>query len=112
MARPLEVETIVRARQLLSDPNKWCEGVLARTYFGIPCSPTIFFAKRFCARGALAHEAYKLTGNRALAWRITSRAEAMVCPLRSSHSLSLAGINDTYGRERVLKVLGRVPEFA
>ncbi len=112
MARPLQVEALVRARQLLSDPNKWCEGVLARTYFGIPCSPTIFFAKRFCARGALVREAYKLTGNRTLALRIASQAEAMVCPTKSSHSLSLAGINDTYGHKRVLKVLGRVPQFA
>src|ERR1041384_6697863 len=48
------IAVLRRARDLVADEQRWCKGSFARSWFNIPVPPHFaFFARRFCAIGAI-----------------------------------------------------------
>jgi len=44
---------LARARALLSDEQRWCQGSFARGWFDVPVPPRSALARRYCALGAI-----------------------------------------------------------
>jgi hypothetical protein len=64
MARPLKVQIIERAKELIQDERHWCRGYLAVDARGVSADPTGAEAIKRCALGALMAAAYQLTTNK------------------------------------------------
>lgn len=58
-----ELQAIARARNLISDPDKWCQGAQARASDGFETPALNPDACSWCAWGALISAAYDLTGH-------------------------------------------------
>ena len=54
------IAVLNRARMLIADERHWCRGAFARSWANIPMWPHSFFARRFCAVGALKRAAGEL----------------------------------------------------
>ena len=54
------IAVLNRARALIADERHWCRGAFARSWANIPVRPYSFFARRFCAIGALKRAAGEL----------------------------------------------------
>lgn len=54
------IAVLVRARALIGHHQYWCRGAFARSWFNIPVRSHSFFARRFCAVGALKRAAREL----------------------------------------------------
>jgi hypothetical protein len=63
MSKSLHHQIVARARELISDPERWTQRELAVTKIGTPVEPSDHFADRFCAVGALTRAASELTGD-------------------------------------------------
>lgn len=50
------LETLKKARELISDPERWCKGVNCRDKRGSPCKSQD--ATQWCAIGAINHFSY------------------------------------------------------
>src|ERR1043166_4580514 len=61
MAKPLKVQIIERAKELIQDESHWCRGYLAVDADGNSVDPTGSEAVKRCALGALLAAAYQLT---------------------------------------------------
>lgn len=97
------LEVLKNARDLISDPNRWCQQYHARKADGCPtsiCSPE---ACRRCARGAVL---------KAGRFDLKTTDYAMNRLYRAGHELfdseiSIAEINDEMGHEAILKCFDR-----
>jgi hypothetical protein len=74
------IAVLVRARALIGHDQYWCRGAFARSWFNVPVRPQSFFARRFCAVGAVKLAARELllpTHNAylALEWQAARRVE-------------------------------------
>jgi hypothetical protein len=63
MSRPLKVQIVERARQLIADEHHWCCRHFGEDANGFPVSPTSTSATKRCALGAVIEAAYQLTPN-------------------------------------------------
>jgi hypothetical protein len=97
MAKPLKVQIIERANELIQDECNWCRGYLAVDAFGVSADPTSREAVRRCALGALVAAAYQLTNSKERSCELAVNA---LRPLCGSNTVVL--INDHRGHAAVL----------
>jgi len=97
MAKPLKVQIIERAKELIQDENRWCRGYLAVDADGISADPTSGEAVRRCAFGALLAAAYELTNSKDKSCELATNALRPFC---GSNSVVLA--NDYRGHAAIL----------
>ena len=97
MARPLKLQIIERARELIEDEHHWCRGYLAVDGDGISADPTGPQAVKRCALAALIAAAYQLTSNRRWAYDLALNALRPRC---GSNTVVL--VNDHTGHAAVL----------
>jgi hypothetical protein len=79
MAKPLKVQIIERAKELIQDKSCWCRGYLAVDLNGISADPTDGEAVRRCALGALLAAAYQLTNSREKSCELATNALRPLC---------------------------------
>jgi hypothetical protein len=89
------IAVLNRARVLIADERHWCRGAFARSRAHIPVRPYSFFARRFCAIGALKRAACELllpTQNAylALEWQAGRRVEGWNDDPKRTHTEVLA----------------------
>jgi hypothetical protein len=99
MARPLNLQIIERAKELIQDERHWCRGYLAVDDFGVSADPTASEAVKRCALGALVAAGYQLTNNKVWAHELGSNA---LRPLCGSNTIVLT--NDHRGHAAVLSL--------
>src|SRR6202521_916542 len=63
MSKSLHHQIVARARELISNPERWTQRELAVSRIGAPVEPSDQFADRLCAVGALTRAAGELTGD-------------------------------------------------
>ena len=97
MARPLKLQIIENAKELIQDERHWCRGYLATDDHGLGANPTGEQAVKYCALGALIAAAYQLTNNHTSARELARNA---LWPLCENETLVL--LNDYQGHAAVL----------
>jgi hypothetical protein len=97
MAKPLKLQIIERAKELIQDERHWCRGYLAMDASRESADPTSSEAVRRCALGALIAAAYELTNSVLSAHELAVNA---LRPLGGSSTLVLT--NDHRGHAAVL----------
>jgi hypothetical protein len=112
-AAPLTVlETLQQTRELLSKPQRWTRGTLARDSRGLPVSPESPRACRFCVMGAL----YRVTNSPTRDYtgapdpvRAVYDALLRQMPLDEHDRPAIypSVVNDVQGRGAVLSLLDR-----
>ena len=103
MSRPLKVQIVERARQLIADEHHWCCRHFGEDANGFPVSPTSTSATKRCALGAVIEAAYQLTHNLDVAYQIGYQA------LRPRYgSATLIQVNDVRGHAAVLALFDEV----
>jgi len=105
MAKPLKVQIIERAKDLIQDESRWCRGYLAVDADGISADPTGSEAVRRCALGALLAAAYQLTNSREKSCELATNA---LRPLCGSNKVVL--VNDYQGRAAILALFDEAIE--
>ncbi len=97
MAKPLKLQLIEKARELIADEENWCRGYLAIDRNGFLTDPSSSEARKRCALGALIAAAHQFTSN-------TRWANELACnalrPVYGSNTVVLA--NDHKGHAAVL----------
>ena len=58
MSRPLKVQIVERARELVADEQNWCQRHLAQDVNGASVSPTSTAAVKRCGLGAVIARVY------------------------------------------------------
>ena len=106
MSKSLHHQVIARAREIITDPERWTQGELAVSNMGTPVEPGDDVAARFCAVGALARAASDLTQNVFAARVLTNDVHLTLLSFAQiSASVTLASINDArHGQPAVLKL--------
>lgn len=87
------VSLLTAARNLISDPNHWCQGAYARTVYGNPVGPAESSAVTWCAFGALNYLAADEDG---IALQKAEVALTVACDGNAVF------INDLVGHEAIL----------
>ena len=103
MSRPLKLQIVERARELIADEQHWCQRHLALDVNGVVVSPTSAKAVKRCALGAVIAAAYQLTHDFDAAHQLGREA------LRPRYgATTLIYVNDTRGHAAVLALLDEV----
>jgi hypothetical protein len=103
VSRPLKVQIVERARELIADEQFWCRRHFGEDVNGFAVSPTSASAVKRCGLGALVAAAYQLTDNFDAAYRIGYEA------LRPRYGpATLIHANDTRGHAAVLALFDEV----
>ena len=103
MSRPLKVQIVERARELVADEQNWCQRHLAQDVNGASVSPTSTAAVKRCGLGAVIAAAYQLTHNADAAYQVGYQV------LRPRYgSATLIHINDVRGHAAVLALFDEV----
>ena len=103
MSRPLKVQIVERARELVADEQNWCQRHLAQDVNGASVSPTSIAAVKRCGLGAVIAAAYQLTHDYDAAHRLGHEA------LRPHYSpATLIYLNDIRGHSAVLALFDEV----
>jgi hypothetical protein len=103
VSRPLKVQIVERARELIADEQYWCRRNLANDVNGVPISPTSGRAVKWCGLGAVIAAAYQLTHDYDAAHRLGHEA------LRPRYgAATLIYVNDTRGHAAVLALFDEV----
>jgi hypothetical protein len=103
MSRPLKVQIVERARELVADEQNWCQRHLALDVNGASVSPTSTAAVKRCGLGAVIAAAYQLTHDYDAAHRLGHEA------LRPHYSpATLIYLNDIRGHSAVLALFDEV----
>ena len=97
MAKPLKLQIIERAKELIQDERHWCRGYFGVDAAGASTDPTSREAVRRCALGALLAAAYELTNNNLRSYDLAVNA---LRPLCGSNTVVLT--NDHRGHAAVL----------
>lgn len=103
MSRPLKVQIVERARELVADEQNWCQRHLAQDVNGASVSPTSTAAVKRCGLGAVIAAAYQLTHDFNAAHQLGH--EALGPRYRAA---TLMQINDTSGHAAVLALFDEV----
>jgi hypothetical protein len=107
-AVPLTVlETLQQTRELLSKPQRWTRGTLARDSRGLPVSPEDPKACRFCLMGAM-YRVTSLDSDYAGVTELSAyRALLDLIPLDEHDRPAIypSAVNDVQGRGAVLSLL-------
>ena len=103
MSRPLKVQIVERARELVADEQNWCQRHLAQDVNGASVSPTSIAAVKRCGLGAVIAAAYQLGQDYDAAHRLGHEA------LRPHYSpATLIHVNDIRGHAAVLALFDEV----
>ena len=103
MSRPLKVQIVERARELVADEQNWCQRHLAQDVNGASVSPTSTAAVKRCGLGAVIAAAYQLTHNADAAYQVGYQV------LRPRYgSATLIHVNDVRGHAAVLALFDEV----
>jgi hypothetical protein len=103
MSRPLKVQIVERARELIADEQHWCRRHFGEDANGLPVSPTSANAIKWCGLGAVIAAAYELTHNPDAAYQVGYQA------MRPRYgSAMLIHINDVRGHAAVLALFDEV----
>src|SRR6188508_2947423 len=103
MSRPLKVQIVERARELVADEQNWCQRHLAQDVNGASVSPTSASAVKRCGLGAVIAAAYQLTHDFDVAHQLGHEA------LRTRYGPStLIYVNDSRGHAAVLALFDEV----
>ena len=103
MSRPLKVQVVERARELIADKQHWCRRHFGEDANGFPVSPTSPSAIKWCSLGAMIAAAYQLTHNADAAYQVGYQV------LRPRYgSATLIHINDVRGHTAVLALFDEV----
>jgi hypothetical protein len=94
MARPLKVQIIERAKELIQEERHWCRGYLAVDAFGDSADPIGAEAIKRCALGALITAAYQLTTDKSWAYELAFNA---LRPLCTSNTIMLTNDHRGHG---------------
>ena len=78
MAKPLIDTVLLNARAIVADRRRRLRGAGAVTANGHECDACDSDALRFCAIGALIHEAYMMTGDQEQAHRVGWQVAGLV----------------------------------
>ena len=102
MSKALHLQIVARAREIISDPNRWTQDELALSKNGESALPADADAYRFCAVGALQRAAHELCGGHrlatTLAHTIQDAIERCAKTLRNPNlEFSLENLNDEHG---------------
>ena len=60
MSRPLKIQIVERARELIADEQHWCRRHFGEDAHGFPVSPTSPSAIKWCGLGAVIAAAYQV----------------------------------------------------
>jgi hypothetical protein len=75
VSRPLDIQIVTRAREIISDRNRWCRGAMCRGVDGKPTDVDTGDAVSYCFAGAIERAAYEMgldiAGQMDALWRIT-----------------------------------------
>ena len=63
MSRPLKIQIVERARELIADEQLWCRRHFGEDVNGFAVSPTSASAVKRCGLGAVIAAAYELTND-------------------------------------------------
>jgi hypothetical protein len=119
MSKSLHHQIVARARQIITDPDRWIQAEFARSKSCAPVEPTDPLAYRFCAVGALRRGAYESgTADDGLSSRVQVGVEEFIHQHHPGLEDDLESLNDGHdGHAAVLKVFDaflardtRVPE--
>ena len=103
MSRPLKVQIVERARELVADEQNWCQRHLAQDVNGASVSPTSTAAVKRCGLGAVIAAAYQLTHDFDAAHQLGHEA------LRPRYgAATLVHVNDMRGHAAVLALFDEV----
>lgn len=91
-------ETLIAARALIADKERWTTGVWARDSKDVVCDPGDPRSARWCAHGALL--------------AVASNTEAAFLALTTAHNTDPARVNDILGHTAVLEMYDRAIERA
>ena len=97
MSKPIPLIIIQRAREIISDEQRWCLGSFARGKAGASVSIHDSGARRYCAMGALMLGASELCSNEAEAGNLAYAVGKIISPTGS-----LVFVNDYQGHAAVL----------
>jgi hypothetical protein len=103
VSRPLKVQIVERARELIADEEHWCRRHLALDKNGVVASPTSANAVKRCGLGAVIAAAYQLTHDLDAAHQLCQ--EVLGPHYRAA---MLMHINDVRGHGAVLALFDEV----
>ena len=103
MSRPLKIQIVERARELIADEQHWCRRHFGEDAHGFPVSPTSPSAIKWCGLGALIAAAYQLTCKADAAYQVGYQAL-----LPRYGSATVIHINDVRGHAAVLALFDEV----
>jgi 2-polyprenyl-6-methoxyphenol hydroxylase-like FAD-dependent oxidoreductase len=103
VSRPLKIQILERARELIADEQHWCRHHLGEDVNGVAVSATSAKALKRCGLGAVIAAAYQLTQDYDAAHRLGHEA------LRPHYSpATLIHVNDIRGHAAVLALFDEV----
>jgi hypothetical protein len=103
LSRPLKLQIVERARELIADEQHWCERHLALDVNGVVVSPTSAKAVKRCGLGAVIAAAYQLINDYDAAHQLSH--EVLGPRYRA---VTLMHINDIRGHAAVLALFDEV----
>jgi hypothetical protein len=105
MAKSLHHQIVARAREIISDRDRWIQGQLAVSDDACSVDPTDARARRFCAVAALRRAAHELApGQNELADRVQITLEQSVHVQHPQVDDCLENINDDGDHATVLRL--------
>jgi len=105
MAKPLHHQIVARAREIISDRNRWVQGQLSVSDDGGCADPFDARARRFCAVAALRRAAHEVApGQISLADQLQAALEQMVHLRHPQLSDCLENLNDDGDHATVLRL--------
>ncbi len=105
MSKPVPLIIIQRARDLISDQQRWCRGSFARGKAGASVPVNDPEARRFCAMGALMLAANEICNDPTDACNLAHEIAKTISPTGS-----LVFVNDHYGHAAVISLFDKAIE--
>jgi hypothetical protein len=103
LSRPLKIQIVERARELIADEEHWCRRHLGEDLNGVAVSATSASAVKRCGLGAVIAAAYQFTNDFDAAHQLGHEA------LRPHYSpATLIRVNDNRGHAAVLALFDEV----
>jgi len=68
---------LIRARELIYDPEHWTQMAFARDVIGASCEPENKYAASWCARGAVRRAAHEITGGAGFGYAVNALIRAI-----------------------------------
>lgn len=107
LAPSQEVQDLIRARNLIADPERWCVGNLAETANGRGCEIESPAAQKFCALGAIIRVADDR--DYSSSYDFLCKASVELYPQCDGY---ISAVNNDLGHEATLRMYERAIEIA